>query len=677
MPVVVLRVTVRAADLDTFITRYSRHLAGDRIFIFSKTPQPVGTRVRFSLQLASGDPLISGKGTVTRMVADTGDKRHPPGMELAFVPLDERSQTLVDFMMATRAGMTEDVGVAPAIVRAVVPPTPPKIDSLPPPLPPPPDAPAAAAKADAPAAPPKRRDQTPAGKTTATPGREPTPAKAKGARADDTPPGVKPNVQLKPEPTPDKPQKPESKEKPRRDPTPAHVRAKRDKAAGIIGSNRSQSGMLNASRAAPRIRKMTPMARVRPPSISLEVGWRAEADVPSSSATEGNETTRPGPVGYPGITGDDDKTLNDKAPSMPANGNGSSDFAPGPANETPALNSLAVLAAVFPTQSPPPPPLSSPQTPPAAAPGSPPAPTVPVVATPAPGDAASNPLAARLAEALPPTLAHPMAPGEAPAMAEGWHGDAPANPFSDVSNDAIEYFVEWSLESSIGPHPKSKSRFSDVPMALPDESDRPYVRPPRWQRVLLIAAPFALGAVVAAIAISVLANRHTKAVVAAAVASAKSVGSSSAEKPRDADVTITSKPSGAMVMIDGETLGETPLTTQVSAGSHQVVVSKDRYSMVSNRLEAPGKLALELRRPTATLHITSVPAEAEVIVAGQPRGKSPVDLKLPGFETYEVRVVAEGMRVWRKPVYLNKLSNRLEATLVAKPPPAPPRKPKK
>ena len=124
-PVVVLRVTVRAPDLDAFITRYSRHIAGDRIFIFSKAPQPVGTRVRFNLQLTSGEMLIQGRGTVKRVQADGGDARHPPGMEVQFTPLDERSATLVDFMMATRAGLTENVAAAAApLVRAVVPPKP-------------------------------------------------------------------------------------------------------------------------------------------------------------------------------------------------------------------------------------------------------------------------------------------------------------------------------------------------------------------------------------------------------------------------------------------------------------------------------------------------------------------------------------------------------------------------
>jgi hypothetical protein len=44
----------------------------------------------------------------------------------------------------------------------------------------------------------------------------------------------------------------------------------------------------------------------------------------------------------------------------------------------------------------------------------------------------------------------------------------PANPFSEVSDSAIEYFVEWSVLQSTEAHPQAhpiKSSFADVPMA--------------------------------------------------------------------------------------------------------------------------------------------------------------------------------------------------------------------
>src|SRR5439155_19411471 len=101
-PVIVLRVVIRSPDLDTFVSKYSRFIKDDRIFIFTKSSQPAGTRVRFTLELADGVPLIHGEGTVTRIRTDSGDPSKPPGMELKFVPLDEASQKLVARMLKAR-----------------------------------------------------------------------------------------------------------------------------------------------------------------------------------------------------------------------------------------------------------------------------------------------------------------------------------------------------------------------------------------------------------------------------------------------------------------------------------------------------------------------------------------------------------------------------------------------
>jgi Tfp pilus assembly protein PilZ len=100
---IVLRVVIRSPDVDTFVAKYSRFLKDDRIFIFTKASQPPGTRVRFTLELSDGPPLIHGEGTVTRIRPDSGDASKPPGMELRFVPIDEASRKMVERMRATRS----------------------------------------------------------------------------------------------------------------------------------------------------------------------------------------------------------------------------------------------------------------------------------------------------------------------------------------------------------------------------------------------------------------------------------------------------------------------------------------------------------------------------------------------------------------------------------------------
>src|SRR3954454_4900389 len=101
-PVIVLRVVIRSPDLETFVSKYSRFIKDDRIFIFTKSSQPAGARVRFTLELADGMPLIHGEGTATRVRPDVGDASKPPGMEFKFVPLTEASLQLVEQMLKAR-----------------------------------------------------------------------------------------------------------------------------------------------------------------------------------------------------------------------------------------------------------------------------------------------------------------------------------------------------------------------------------------------------------------------------------------------------------------------------------------------------------------------------------------------------------------------------------------------
>ena len=528
-PVVVLRVTVRAPDLDAFITRYSRHLAGDRIFIFSKAPQPVGTAVRFNLQLSTGEVLIQGKGTVKRVQADVGDARHPPGMEVQFTPLDERSATLVDFMMATRAGLTEAVATAsaPPLVRAVVP--------------------------------PKPKPATPVPKL---------PKKAEAAKVE-TPPPLPP--------------------------------------APIV--------------------KSKPIPVARPPSLSLESVWKSEAS---------DEATAVSPL--PGA--EPSQPIATSPPSQPLATSPASMPLLSAQDSSPSLLSLATLSSLPSGAAAAPPPADSPIT------------TLPDAAAPANADApAVPPSSADLATIIPPT-ADPSV-NAPPVFAESWGGDAPANPFSDVSDGAIEYFVEWSLEQSIGPRALPQAQFSDVPMALPGESGTfdVFDPPTRRQRMIQLGVVFAAGLLVGGVVVALFKRAPVAppAPIAAAVeppAAAPPAKPAAAEA--DAELAVTTRPAGASVSIDGTAAGTTPLTTHLSPGKHEIVVTKERYTAVTTSTDAPGTLTLDLRRPTATLRVTSTPPGANVVLDGQPVGVTPLELTVTAYEQHKVELELAGQSRRRK-----------------------------
>jgi hypothetical protein len=156
--------------------------------------------------------------------------------------------------------------------------------------------------------------------------------------------------------------------------------------------------------------------------------------------------------------------------------------------------------------------------------------------------------------------------------------------------------------------------------------------------------------------------------VAPAPAAAKAAPSSPAGPTgTEVAVEVSSHPSGARVSIDGAPAGETPLHARVAPGRHTVAFSHERYEPHTAIVEAPGQLEVTLKRPLATLKVSSTPAAATVVVQGQPRGRTPLELRLPGYERYDVQVAIAGGRAWRKQVYVKAPATELQATLADKP----------
>src|SRR5579871_4482398 len=108
-------------------------------------------------------------------------------------------------------------------------------------------------------------------------------------------------------------------------------------------------------------------------------------------------------------------------------------------------------------------------------------------------------------------------------------------------------------------------------------------------------------------------------------------------------VMFTSRPSGAMVLVDGVSRGATPVELQLAAGSHDVVLrSGPTERSVHVTVERGTRLVEDLDLPvaevaTAQIEITSEPAGAKVAVDGKPAGQTP--LKVRDLETGRHSVV--------------------------------------
>ena len=84
------------ASVDDFIAEYVTNISRSGVFIRSKTPLPVGTRVNLKFSVILEDfETIEGEGEVVRVVDDGEEK----GMGVAFTTLTERSREIIDALV--------------------------------------------------------------------------------------------------------------------------------------------------------------------------------------------------------------------------------------------------------------------------------------------------------------------------------------------------------------------------------------------------------------------------------------------------------------------------------------------------------------------------------------------------------------------------------------------------
>ena len=93
-----LLVKLKHADVGSFAEEFATNLSPGGMFIRSRTPQPVGTLVKFEVQIASGVRVLRGTAVV-RWVREDNHPEGPPGMGLQFQELDPLTQALIDKML--------------------------------------------------------------------------------------------------------------------------------------------------------------------------------------------------------------------------------------------------------------------------------------------------------------------------------------------------------------------------------------------------------------------------------------------------------------------------------------------------------------------------------------------------------------------------------------------------
>jgi formylglycine-generating enzyme required for sulfatase activity len=117
--------------------------------------------------------------------------------------------------------------------------------------------------------------------------------------------------------------------------------------------------------------------------------------------------------------------------------------------------------------------------------------------------------------------------------------------------------------------------------------------------------------------------------------------------PRWSDVTVTSEPSGATIIVADEQVGTTPAVIQLLEGQHNISVIADGFSAWDGIIEAEANVAqtvppIKLLPANAKLLVNSIPRGANVTVNGRYRGQAPLTLDLAPAIDYEIGLSRAG-----------------------------------
>lgn len=121
-------------------------------------------------------------------------------------------------------------------------------------------------------------------------------------------------------------------------------------------------------------------------------------------------------------------------------------------------------------------------------------------------------------------------------------------------------------------------------------------------------------------------------------------------EPAWANMSLNSIPSGATLKVDGEVVGQTPLTVKIEEGAHTLTLEADKFKPYEQDVTifAQQDLAVdEIRLIPADgiLNVSTQPAQAAVILNGEYQGLSPITLTLKPDVAQRVQVYRAGYRL--------------------------------
>jgi hypothetical protein len=145
-----------------------------------------------------------------------------------------------------------------------------------------------------------------------------------------------------------------------------------------------------------------------------------------------------------------------------------------------------------------------------------------------------------------------------------------------------------------------------------------------------------------------------------------------AEKPapasRDCTARVVTEPKDAQVTWGDTVIGRSPIdAARVPCGPAKVTIERERWQVVTVDVDAqPGSAATvheRLRRPRATLAVTSTPAGAQISINHVGAGAAPKQIDVQRYEQLQIKATLKGYQPWTKRVYLKDSESTLDVQL--------------
>ena len=127
--------------------------------------------------------------------------------------------------------------------------------------------------------------------------------------------------------------------------------------------------------------------------------------------------------------------------------------------------------------------------------------------------------------------------------------------------------------------------------------------------------------------------------------------------PAWAQVTFSSEPDGAVLWVDGEIAGETPVTASLLMGNRELEVRLSGYKTWAEELRIPNNQPMvmdliSLEKADNLVRMESRPGRASVTVDGNYRGETPLELEMKPGRDYQILFNKAGYTTARRVLFV-------------------------